>query len=173
MEESGTSSLSHHRRDNEEMDWTRREKDWNGPCRVKNQVGSKWKGHVQGKEARKRQEFLAYQICDPLLQWWMSKASSDLSLLLICLAGALFRAEQGWTLEHVTPVAARSNPLTVDSWACRPIEGFIAAVRHRPPQQWFYRTTRVSECVCHYVFPVFPDLTEIPQTQALAVVSYS
>lgn len=71
----------------------------------------------RGTSTRKRQEFLAYQNCDPLSQWWMPKASSDLSLLLICLAGALFSAERGWTLEHVTPVAACPNPLTGDTTA--------------------------------------------------------
>lgn len=154
------------------MHWTRRERDGNRTCKVKNQIGSMWKGHVQGKEARKRQEFLAYQICDPLLQWWMSKASSDLSLLLICLAGALFRAEQGWTREHVTPVAARSNPLTVDSWACGPRErGSCRRRRRRTPQTTTTTILQADTCLrmrfslCFYFLRFFLDLTKIsPRT---------
>lgn len=130
QEQAARHVTSHHTgRVNEEKELDKKGKSRKQNVQFKNQVWSMWKGHVRGKEARKRQEFLAYQICDPLLKWWMSKASSDLSLLLICLAGALFRAEQGWTWEHVTPVAGRSNPLTVDSWACRPRE--MGSSRHR------------------------------------------
>lgn len=122
------------------------------------------RGTCTGKRGRKRQEFLAYQNCDPLSQWWMPKASSDLSLLLICLAGALFSAERGWTLEHVTRVAACPNPLTDDSWACRPERGSCTA-DHSSCHSGRHLSLNALSIVCFPFFVpvvIFPDLLKDP-----------
>lgn len=133
-------------------------------------------GTCAGKRGRKRQEFLAYQNSDPLSQWWMSKASSDLSLLLICLARALFSAEQGWTLEHVTPVAARPNPLTSDSWACRPERGLLTtdpySCRYTNPTGRHLSPNALSiVCFPFFIpFVIFPGLLKTPRGKAQSAV---